>query len=133
MVFDFNEALKKLEDVERQQVENSAAVRTILTNAKGRFRTIEVLGVKIKVRAVIPRNLRHYLATAYKDSENRDLDESEAIMYKVIAQMCVDPPEFKIPETWEALDNEEGVAQEVMDEIFKVDTSEVNKLKDFRQ
>jgi hypothetical protein len=132
MAFDFGEALKTLGEVERQQVENSSAVRTILNNAKGRSKTIEVLGVRIKIRSVIPRDLRHYLATAYKDSEDRSLEESEAIMYKVIAQMCLDPPEFKLPETWEALDNEEGVAQEVMDEIFKVDTAEVNKIKDFR-
>jgi hypothetical protein len=133
MTFDFNEALKKLDEVEKQQIENSAAVRTILTNAKGRFKTIEVLGVKIKIRAVIPRNLRHYLASAYKESEERELDESESIMYKVIAQMVLEPKELTYPEAWEALDNEEGVAQEVMDEIFKIDTSEVNKLKDFRK
>jgi hypothetical protein len=132
MAFDFNEALKKLDEVEKSQIENSAAVRTILNNAKGRSKTIEVLGVKIKIRAVIPRELRHYLASAYKESEDRGLEESENIMYKVIAQMCMDPPEFKIPATWEAIDNEEGVAQEVMDEIFKVDVAEVNKLKDFR-
>jgi hypothetical protein len=130
MTFNAEEILKNLDDLERKEVMDNEQVRNILSNAHARYKTIDVLGEKVKIRSLIDRNIRHYLEDKSKVTEG-SLDETEMSMYEVIAKMCIDPP-FNRTETWEYLDTTSGVAPDAMKAIFEINEAEEKKIKKFQ-
>jgi|WetSurMetagenome_2_1015567.scaffolds.fasta_scaffold01555_15 hypothetical protein len=130
MTFNADEILKNLDDLERKEVMDNEQVRNILANAHARYKTIDVLGEKVKIRSLIDRNIRHYLEEKSKVTEG-SLDETEMSMYEVIAKMCIDPP-FNRIETWEYLDTTSGVAPDAMKAIFEINEAEEKKIKKFQ-
>jgi NAD(P)-dependent dehydrogenase (short-subunit alcohol dehydrogenase family) len=130
MTFNAEEILARLDAVEKTDVEDNEQVRRILTNAKARFKTIDVLGEKVKIRSLIDRNIRHYLEEKSKVTDG-NLDQTEMSMYEVISKMCIESP-FNKPEVWEYLDTVSGVAPDAMKAIFEINESEEKKIKKFQ-
>lgn len=130
MTFNAEEILARLDAVEKTEVENNEQVRRILTSAKARFKTIDVMGEKVKIRSLIDRNIRHYLEEKSKVTEG-NLDQTEMSMYEVISKMCIEAP-FDKPETWEYLDTTSGVAPDAMKAIFEINEAEEKKIKKFQ-
>jgi len=130
MAFDAEAALAKLNEIQRKEVEGNEKIRKFITANKTRYNTVVSGGMEIKVRALIPRKLRHELM-AMSEKKAVTLEENESMMYQVIAAMCIEEP-FDQPEMWEYFDAEMGIAEEVLDKIFEINKKTEKDIKSFQ-
>jgi hypothetical protein len=130
MAFDAEAALAKLNEIQRKEVESNEKIRKFITANKTRYNTVVSGGMEIKVRALIPRKLRHELM-AMSEKKAVTLEENESMMYQVIAAMCIEKP-FDQPEMWEYFDAEMGIAEEVLDKIFEINKKTEKDIKSFQ-
>lgn len=131
MAFDAEAALAKLNEVQRKDIEGNERVRKLITSNKDRFKVVAAGGFEIKVRALIPRKLRHELAEM-ATRKTSSLEENEQMMYEVIAAMCIEKP-FDDPVMWEYFDAELGIAEEVLDMIFELNKKTEGEVKSFQR
>lgn len=112
------------------EVKNNAEIVKLLTNAKGQFKEVDVNGVMVKIRPVIPKRARH-ISDEMNKTDERSLDLVEETTYALLAEMCVEAP-FTLPETWEMVDDETGMAVDLLRKFFEVANDETVKIQKFR-
>ncbi len=120
------EQLRKLDEM---ATSGDSGVRTLLSSAGDQIKEIDLLGVKLRVLATIPRKLRHEL-TKFESLQN-DLEGTEKHMYFIMSQICVDSP-FNNAEMWEYIDEKKGIVPDLMREAFNLAYDIEQKIKRFR-
>jgi hypothetical protein len=115
--------------IENEVAENEQVKQFILTN-KGKHIEVEVFGLKLQVPSVIPKKLRHELAKVQKKGEV-DIEVAEEDTYHLLSLMCQNEP-FNHKEAWALIDEETGLAIEILGEVLEVAYKTEEKTKSFR-
>lgn len=123
---------KKLDQVDVEAVKSNSKVQEILASSKTRFKVLKYGTIELKIRAVLPRKLRHELYELESRKDNLSMEEIEDVTYHVLASMCIEEP-FNNPDTWRVIDDEDGVAMEILNDIYKEALSTETDLKKFRR
>jgi len=113
------------------EIKNNAEIIALLTNSKGQYKEVDVNGVLVKIRPVIPKKARH-ISDEMQKKEDRSLDLVEETTYALLAQMCVEEP-WTNPETWKIVDDETGMAVDLLKRFFDVANNEAIKIKSFQR
>jgi len=113
------------------EIKNNAEIIALLTNSKGQYKEVDVNGVLVKIRPVIPKKARH-ISDEMQKKEDRSLDLVEETTYALLAQMCVEEP-WTNPETWKIVDDETGMAVDLLKRFFDVANNEATKIKSFQR
>lgn len=122
---------EKLDTLTNTQDAEKERIREIIMNEGSRTKEIQVGGQSIRIRATIPREIRHDVQ-AYETEDTDDVNKTEAALYSLIAKMCVDAP-FSNPDTWKLIDEETGIAIEVFTAVFKEASDTEAAIKRFRR
>jgi hypothetical protein len=133
MALDVGEALKRINSVEKEEASGGDLLRNLINNVNNRHKVIRIEGdppVEIRIKPLMDRKLRHYINDVSEKIEG-DLEKSEDLMYEVLSKMCLDD-DFRTPEMWQALDEEYGIASEVMELLFEENRQNEKKIKTFR-
>lgn len=120
----------RLEAAVGKELEGNDEIMALLTNARGQYKEIDVNGVIVKIRPVIPKKARH-ISDDMQKTEDRTLDLVEDTTYNLLAQMCVEAP-YTNPETWKIVDDESGIAVDLLKKFFDVANDTSVKIKNFR-
>ena len=120
----------RLEAAVGKEIEGNDEIMALLTNAKGQYKEADVNGIVVKIRPVIPKKARH-ISDDMQKTEDRTLDLVEDTTYNLLAQMCVESP-YTNPETWKIVDDESGIAVDLLKRFFDVANDTSVKIKNFR-
>jgi hypothetical protein len=120
----------KLDKIVGDDKEAGERVKKILLNVKDRYKIVIVGDEEVKIRPTIPKSLRHDLEQIQKHDYST-LDDVESAMYNLISQMCIESP-FNDKCTWEIIDDETGIAMEVLTDIYNTALSTEAEIKRFR-
>lgn len=120
----------RLEAAVGKEIEGNDEIMALLTNAKGQYKEVDVNGVSVKIRPVIPKKARH-ISDDMQKTEDRTLDLVEDTTYNLLAQMCVESP-YTNPETWKIVDDESGIAVDLLKRFFDIANDTSVKIKNFR-
>lgn len=120
----------RLEAAVGKEIEGNDEIMALLTNAKGQYKEVDVNGVLVKIRPVIPKKARH-ISDDMQKTEDRTLDLVEDTTYNLLAQMCVESP-YTNPETWKIVDDESGIAVDLLKRFFDIANDTSVKIKNFR-
>ncbi len=155
--WDADQAHDELEGMAADLAVKNAEVRRLLEIQEERSETIRIAGkadaIEIKVRAVIPWNVRSRIArmsTETKRIARQEADEWRRIaageeveikevdlvkvqrpMYEVIADLCLEEP-WNDWKTWAAFDVRTGGAPGILDQIMKKIAPEEGRIRSFR-
>lgn len=120
----------RLEAAVGKELEGNDEIMALLTNARGQYKEVDVNGVIVKIRPVIPKKARH-ISDDMQKTEDRTLDLVEDTTYNLLAQMCVESP-YTNPETWKIVDDESGIAVDLLKRFFDIANDTSVKIKTFR-
>lgn len=120
----------RLEAAVGKELEGNDEIMALLTNARGQYKEVDVNGVIVKIRPVIPKKARH-ISDDMQKTEDRTLDLVEDTTYNLLAQMCVESP-YTNPETWKIVDDESGIAVDLLKRFFDIANDTSVKIKNFR-
>lgn len=120
----------RLEAAVGKELEGNDEIMALLTNARGQYKEVDVNGVIVKIRPVIPKKARH-ISDDMQKTEDRTLDLVEDTTYNLLAQMCVEAP-YTNPETWKIVDDESGIAVDLLKRFFDIANDTSVKIKAFR-
>jgi len=120
----------KLDSILKKEYEENEKVRELVTNARKAFKEVEVLGVKIKIKPTLNRQMRR-LIQSIQNKGNVDVEEAEGAVSKIIASMCIEYP-FNTPEFWDELDEEYGIGPDTLASIYEVSMSSEKEIQGFR-
>lgn len=122
--------IKHFDEIVGEEIKGNPTIKALITNSKGKFKTFKVNDVEVKILYSIPRTLRHEIES-YQGKDQIPIGETESIVYSLIAKMCIEDP-FNKPETWEYIDNETGMALNILSDIFAEVSKTENQIKSFR-
>lgn len=101
----------------------------ILTN-KGKNQEVEVFGLKLVLPSVIPKSVRHELAKIQRKGDV-DLEEAERDTYYLLSLLCLNEP-FTTKEAWEYMDDQTGLAIDILGEVLEKGYQSEKKVQSFR-
>ena len=126
MALDVEAEFKNLDEVEIKTFENNEELKQLLSTMRTTYKKILLTGKIIRIKSYMPKPVRKRFLRVSKDlGDVVDIDGVEAIerrYYPLVAAMCVDAP-YTDPKTWQYLDEQEGIIQDVTMKIL----AEVNK------
>ena len=129
---DETKANKDLAKEEFKDIKSNAEIKAIIANKNARTAEIDLGGIKIKVRASIPKPLRDKILFVGKAYEAGELEDGDKKMYEVMAQMCFDPP-YTNPAAWEYIDRETGEVPNALKSVIEAMVGTENAAKSFRK
>jgi len=113
------------------ELKGTERVMSILTNARKRYKELDVLGEKVKIRPSIPKAVRHFAEELKDDPSQQTVSGVETSTYKILAYMCTEDPYDK-PEFWKILDDETGEAVDVLQRMYTTAADTEAEIKTFR-
>lgn len=122
----------KLDRIVETQVRENEEIKALVSQSASQKTTLEIGGLKLQVPGVIPRKIRHDLARVQKKGNNVDMEEIEGDTYYLLSIICQNEP-YNHPETWEYIDNETGLALDILREVLDKGFGNEDKLKNFRR
>ena len=131
MVSNGDTLAQELDAFVEKELKDNDTVIALLTNAKQRYKEVEVFGVPIKIRTVVPKDIRHQSEKSKDDPNSGKLDFVETITYTMLAGMCIEAPYTK-PEFWKIVDDETGSAPETLTRFFDAANDTQKTIKTFR-
>lgn len=111
-------AARLMNELEAYVVEEQVSfdeVRDVLTNLNKQFETLDVLGVPVKMRPTFPKKARRMMEFLVANKDDITLLEQKT--YELLATMSKDAP-WTNPKTWELIDEQEGVAFELLEILY---------------
>ena len=129
------EAFGEISEDERSKIMANAQVVTALSTKSPSVGTIRIGDVPIRFKLSVSKSLRNKMGLYKAKSATKDpsMDELNALMYDLLASLCVDSPwnEWK---TWSVYDDTADIgAMDVLLEIMKQVMSHIEDVKDFRR
>lgn len=125
------ELTRKLNDAVANELKDNAAVLELLTNAKARYKEVDVLGTMIKIKPIVPKAVRHFMDKIKDDKEYNTLGKVEETTYRLLATMCIEEPWNKT-ETWSIVDDGTGVALDFLTKVYEAAQDSTKAIKTFR-
>ena len=122
----------KLDQIVENLVKESEEIKSLVSESASKKNTLEIGGLKLQVPGVIPRKIRHDLARVQKKGNNVEMEEIEEDTYYLLSIICQNEP-YNHPETWEYIDNETGLALDILREVLDKGFGNEDKLKNFRR
>ena len=120
------EAHRKMDEAKRQIFESNEDIKALLTESEEKTALITIGTMEVKILAAPPKALRRELIkysricakmdtlteadADVKDKIEGELDNVESHLYPLLSQMVVAPAILKDPDTWEYLDEKQGLA-----------------------
>ena len=111
-------------------VEEDEQIKQFILTNKGKLTDFEVYGLKLKIPAVIPRKLRHEISKI-RQKGDVEIEEAEQDSYYLLSLLCQGEP-FNTTEFWEGVDNETGMAMDILAEVLTQGYKTEEKVKRFR-
>ena len=127
---ELQEISQKLTEERAKMLEADERVRKMILSSKERYKIVKIGETDVRIRPTIPRDVRRQIEKITKSDSS--VEESEVLMYSLIARMCLDDP-FDKSDTWEYIDNETGQAMEFLAMIYKEALSTESEIRDFRR
>jgi hypothetical protein len=90
-------------------------VREVLTQLDKQFETLDVLGVPVRMRPTFPKKARRMMEFLVEHKDEIELLEGKT--YEILAIMSKDVP-WSNPKTWELLDEDYGVAFDLLEALY---------------
>jgi hypothetical protein len=133
-----DELHKKLDEIDGVTEEDKSKISSLLRSASERYKTVKVGEIELKIRSVLPRQVRHKLFNLLKkyqgveeDPNKMDISELEDEAYEILATMCLESPFNKV-ETWRIIDDEQGIALDILGIIQEEAIKTEKEIKTFR-
>ena len=120
---------QKLTEERKKILEEDEKIRKMITSSKERYKVVNIGETEVRIKPTIPRDVRREIERITKSDSS--VEESENLMYELIAKMCLDDP-FNKADTWEYIDNETGQCMEFLASIYKEALSTEAQIKNFR-
>ena len=120
---------QKLTEERKKILEEDEKIRKMITSSKERYKVVNIGETEVRIKPTIPRDVRREIERITKSDSS--VEESERLMYDLIAKMCRDDP-FNKADTWEYIDNETGRCMEFLANIYKEALSTEAQIKNFR-
>lgn len=122
----------KLDQIVENLAKENEEIKGLISESAAKTNTMEICGLKLVVPGVIPRKIRHDLARVQKKGNAVEMDEIEEDTYYLLSIICQNEP-YNHPETWEYIDNETGLALDILREVLDTGFSNGDKIKNFRR
>jgi len=127
---DVQELNQKLTAERQKLLEQDENVRKMILSSKERYKIVRIGETDVRIRPTIPRDVRRQIEVITKSDSS--VEESEVLMYSLIARMCLDDP-FDKADTWEFIDNSTGEAMSFLSEIYKEALNTESEIRNFRR
>lgn len=122
----------KLDQIVENIAKDNEEIKSLVSDSAANKNTLDICGLKLQVPGVIPRKIRHDIARVQKKGAMVEMDEIETDTYYLLSVICQNEP-YTHPETWEYIDNETGLALDILREVLETGFSNENKIKAFRR
>ena len=120
----------KLDAIIAKEIAENEEIKQFVISNKGKNVEVESFGLKLQVPSVIPKRLRHELAKIQRKGDV-GIAEAEQDTYYLLSLLCQNEP-FTTKEAWEYLDDETGLAMEILGEVLDKAYQSEQKMKGFR-
>ena len=127
---DIQELNQKLTAERQKLLEQDENVRKMILSSKERYKIVRIGETDVRIRPTIPRDVRRQIEVITKSDSS--VEESEVLMYSLIARMCLDDP-FDKADTWEFIDNSTGEAMNFLSLIYKEALNTESEIRNFRR
>ena len=122
----------KLDSIVDGMVKENDEITRLITSSAEKRTTIVIEGLPLDIPGIIPRSIRHEIARVQKKGDMVDMEELEEDTYFLLSILCQNEP-YNHPETWEYIDNETGLAIEILRELLNKGFANDEKVKSFRR
>ena len=126
-----SDLFKELDEAVGREVESNEKIKTLLTGLKAQYKVVKVGDLELKIRPTIPKTIRHEMDKLQDSEELKKLENVEELTYRMLAEMSIEP-EFQKPEIWHHIDNETGMAFDLLGRVYQEANDTHSQIKRFR-